>query len=229
MGRLGKEGIDQIRALLRAGYSKTEVSKEMGIDRKTVAKYADDPGPSLVQVDSGKVSLSLGDDVTKILYDMMGVMGAPSIIGAVKQAYLDTVALTKLKVTHWPVYAEKGEVFTVESMIERLVNFIDFLETEQREWFNSLHEAVAENNRLKELVEERYEAGLEQGREDHAIYAQCVYCGQPYQVKPLSKSHGVITQALVELGWGHASCARNDEYNRGAGSRALEAEMRRQW
>ena len=163
MGKLGKEGIDQIRALLGAGYSKTEVSKEMGIDRKTVAKYADDPGPSLVQVDSGKVSLSLGDDVTKILYDMMGVMGAPSIIGAVKQAYLDTVALTKLKVTHWPVYAEKEEVFTVESMIERLVNFIDFLETEQREWFNSLREAVAENNRLKELVEERYEAGLEQG------------------------------------------------------------------
>ena len=206
MGKLGKEGIDQIRALLGAGYSKTEVSKEMGIDRKTVSKYADDPGPSLVQVDSGKVSLSLGDDVTKILYDMMGVMGAPSIIGAVKQAYLDTVALTKLKVTHWPVYAEKGEVFTVESMIERLVNFIDFLETEQRGWFNSLHEAVAENNRLKELVEERYEAGLEQGREDHAIYVRCAYCGKPYQVTPLSETHREITNVLLDLGWGHASC-----------------------
>ena len=92
MGRLGKEGIDQIRALVRAGYSKKEIATEMGIDRKTVAKYADDTGPSLVQVNSGKVSLSLGDDVTKILYDMQGVMGAPSIISAIKQAYLDTVA-----------------------------------------------------------------------------------------------------------------------------------------
>jgi len=225
VGKLGKEGIDQIRALLGAGYSKVEVATEMGIDRKTVAKYAVDTGPSLVQVDSGKVSLSLGDDVTKILYDMMGVMGNSSIIGAVKQAYLDTVALTKLKVTHWPVYAEKEEVFTAASMIERLVNFIDFLETEQREWFNSLREAVAENERLKELAEERFEEGLEEGRRDNAIYVRCAYCGKPYQVTPLSETHREITKALLDLGWGHAACVRRDEYHRGAGSRALEAEM----
>jgi len=226
VGRLGKEGVDQIRALLGAGYSKVEVATEMGIDRKTVAKYAVDTGPSLVQVDSGNVGLSLGDDVTKILYDMMGVMGASSILGAVKQAYLDTVALTKLKVTHWPVYAEKGEVFTVESMIERLVNFIDFLETEQREWFNSLREAVAENNRLKELAEERFEKGLEEGRRDNAIYVRCAYCGKPYPVTPLSETHREITKALLDLGWGHAACVSRDEYQRGAGSRALEAVMR---
>ncbi len=227
MGRLGKAMVDRIRALLGAGYSKTEVSKEMGIDRKTVSKYADDPGPSLVQVDSGKVSLSLGDDVTKILYDMMGVMGAPSIIGAVKQAYLDTVALTKLKVTHWPVYAEKGEVFTVESMIERLVNFIDFLETDQREWFNSLREVVAEKERLTELIEERYEEGLEEGHQESAIYVRCAHCGKAYQVKPLSEAHGEITKALLDLGWGHAACVSRHEYRRRAGSRALEAEMMR--
>ena len=226
MGKLGKEGVDQIRALLGAGYSKVEVATEMGIDRKTVAKYAVDTGPSLVQVDSGKVSLSLGDDVTKILYDMMGVMGNSSIIGAVKQAYLDTVALTKLKVTHWPVYAEKEEVFTAASMIERLVNFIDFLETEQREWFNSLREAVAENERLKELAEERFEEGLEEGRRDNAIYVRCAYCGKPYQVTPLSETHREITKALLDLGWGHAACVSRDEYQRGAGSRALEAVMR---
>jgi len=226
VGKLGKEGIDQIRALLGAGYSKVEVATEMGIDRKTVAKYAVDTGPSLVQVDSGKVSLSLGDDVTKILYDMMGVMGNSSIIGAVKQAYLDTVALTKLKVTHWPVYAEKEEVFTAASMIERLVNFIDFLETEQREWFNSLREAVAENERLKELAEERFEEGLEEGRRDNAIYVRCAYCGKPYQVTPLSETHREITKALLDLGWGHAACVSRDEYQRGAGSRALEAALR---
>jgi len=226
VGKLGKEGIDRIRALLGAGYSKVEVATEMGIDRKTVAKYAVDTGPSLVQVDSGKVSLSLGDDVTKILYDMMGVMGNSSIIGAVKQAYLDTVALTKLKVTHWPVYAEKEEVFTAASMIERLVNFIDFLETEQREWFNSLREAVAENERLKELAEERFEEGLEEGRRDNAIYVRCAYCGKPYQVTPLSETHREITKALLDLGWGHAACVSRDEYQRGAGSRALEAALR---
>ena len=227
MGRLGKEGIDQIRVLVGAGYSKKEIATEMGIDRKTVAKYADDTGPSLVQVDSGKVSLSLGDDVTKILYDMMGVMGVPSIIGAVKQAYLDTVALTKLKVTHWPVYADKEEVFTAASMIERLVSFIDFLETDQREWSNSLREAVAENERLKELADERYEEGLEEGRQENAIYVRCAYCGKPYQVTPLSETHGEITKALLDLGWGHAACVSRHEYRRRAGSRALEAEMMR--
>ena len=227
MGRLGKAMVDRIRALLGAGYSKTEVSKEMGIDRKTVSKYGNDPGPSLVQVDSGKVSLSLGDDITKILYDMMGVMGAPSIIGAVKQAYLDTVALTKLKVTHWPVYAEKGEVFTVESMIERLVNFIDFLETDQREWFNSLRAAVAEKERLPELIEERYEEGLEEGHQESAIYVPCAYCRKPYQVTPLDETHGALTKALLDLGWGHAACVSRHEYRRRAGSRVLEAEMMR--
>ncbi len=227
MGRLGKEGIDKIRALVGAGYSKKEIATEMGIDRKTVAKYADDTGPSLVQVNSGKVSLSLGDDVTKILYDMMGVMGAPSIISAIKQAYLDTLALTKLKVTHWPVYADKEEVFTAASMIERLVSFIDFLETDLREWSNSLREAVAENERLKELADERYEEGLEEGRQENAIYVRCAYCGKPYQVTPLSETHGEITKALLDLGWGHAACVSRDENRRRAGSRALEAEMMR--
>ena len=226
MGKLGKEGIDQIRALVGAGYSKKEIATEMGIDRKTVAKYADDTGPSLVQVNSGKVSLSLGDDITKLLYDMQGVMGAPSIISAIKQAYLDTLALTKLKVTHWPVYADKEEVFTAASMIERLVSFIDFLETDQREWSNSLREAVAENERLKELADERYEEGLEEGRQENAIYVRCAYCGKPYQVTPLSETHREITKALLDLGWGHAACVSRDEYQRGAGSRALEAALR---
>ena len=82
MGKLRKTELDQIHALLGEGYSYVGVAAKLGINRKTVATYAVDTGPSLVQVDSGKVSLSLGDDVTKILYDMMGVMGNSSIIGA---------------------------------------------------------------------------------------------------------------------------------------------------
>ena len=104
MGKLGKGEIDQIHTLLGEGYSKVEVATKLGINRKTVASYALDTGPSLVQVDSGKVSLSLGDDITKLLYDMQGVMGAPSIIGAVKQAYQNAVSLARLRVTHWEVF-----------------------------------------------------------------------------------------------------------------------------
>jgi hypothetical protein len=227
VGKLGKEEIDQIKTLLGEGYNKTEVATRLGINRKTVATYAIDTGPSLVQVDSGKVSLSLGDDVTKILYDMMGVMGNSSIIGAVKQAYQNTVSLAKLRVTHWPVHSEEGEVFTAEAMIEHLVGFIEYLETEQREWFNALREAVAENERLKELAEERYEEGFEQGRQDHGIFVRCVYCGKPYQVVPLSKAHGLVTQTLLENGWGHISCINQAEYESEKGSRALRAEIMR--
>ena len=56
MGKLGKGEIDRIRALLGEGYNKTEVATKLGVNRKTVSAYAVDTGPSLVQVDSGKVS-----------------------------------------------------------------------------------------------------------------------------------------------------------------------------
>ena len=227
MGKLGKKMIDRIRAMLAEGYSYTETAEELGIDRKTVASYDIDDKSSLVQEDSGKMSLSLDSEITKVLYDMQGVMGASSLVGAVKQAYLDVVSIAKLRVTHWPVYADDDEEFTAEAMIQRLVNFIDYQESELNDNLKFIREAEAEIERLEEFTEERYEEGLEQGRREHAIYVKCVYCGKPYQVKPLSKTHGVITQALVELGWGHASCVRKDEYDRGAGSRALEAALSR--
>ena len=227
MGKLGKEAVDQIHVLLGEGFNKTEVATKLGINRKTVASYAADTGTSLVREDSGRAGLSLDSEITKVLYDMQGVMGASSLIGAVKQAYLDAVSLAKLRVTHWPVYTDGDEEFTAEAMIQRLVDFIDFQESGISDFMESIREDKAEIERLEEFAEERYEEGLEEGRRDNAIYVKCVYCGKPYQVKPLSKPHGVITQALAELGWGHASCARNDEYNRGAGSRALEAEMMR--
>lgn len=226
MGRLGKEGIDQIRALLGAGYSKTEVSKEMGIDRKTVAKYADDTGPSLVQVDSGKVSLSLGDDVIKVLYDMMGVMGAPSILGAVKQAYLDTVALTKLKVTHWPVYSGGDEGFTAEAMIQHLLNFIDYQEDESKDNIKALRDADAEIERLKEFAEERFRDGYTKASQDHSIYVNCVYCGKPCLVKPRTQAHRFISEILSENDWGHTSCANQAQYDSERGTRELEAALK---
>ena len=113
-------------------------------------------------------------------------------------------------------------------MIQCLVNFIDYQEDESKDNMKSLRDADAEIERLTELAEEKFEEGLEKGRRDNAIYVRCAYCGKSYQVKPLSKTHGEVTKALLDLGWGHAACVRRDEYHRGAGSRALEAEMRSQ-
>lgn len=226
MGKLSKTEIDRIQALLGEGYNKTEVATKLGINRKTVATYAVDAGPSLVQVDSGKVSLSLGDDVTKILYDLMGVMGAPSILGAVKQAYLDTVALTKLKVTHWPVYSEEGEAFTVEEMIERLVGFITYLEKAAIEDRKSIREAEAESERLKELAEVKYDDGYEKGKLDFAIHVKCVHCNGAILIEPRGVGHRTIVNLALEGGVAHTHCINRARYTREAGSRALEAALR---
>jgi hypothetical protein len=225
VGKLGKEGIDQIRALLGAGYSKTEVSKKMGIDRKTVSKYGNDPGPSLVQVDSGKVSLSLGDDITKLLYDMQGVMGASSIIGAVKQAYQNAVSLARLRVTHWPVYSDEEE-FTAEAMIERLVGFIAYLEKEAKEDRKSIREAEAEIERLKELAEVKYDDGYEKGKLDFAIHVKCVHCNGAILIEPRGVGHRTIVNLALEGGVAHTHCINRARYTREAGSRALEAALR---
>lgn len=227
MGRLGKKMVNRIRAMLAEGYSYTETAEELGVNRKTVASYAvDDAKSSLVQDESGKMVLPMDNEITKILYDMQGVMGSLSLVDAVKQAYQDEVSLAKLKVTHWSIYADEEEEFTAEAMVQHLVGFIDYLETDQREWANSLRDANAENERLKEFAEERYEEGFEQGEQDNAIYVKCAHCGKPYQVTPQTEIHGVVSQVLQELGWGHISCARRDEYSRNAGSRALEAALR---
>ncbi|MCW3988818.1 MAG: hypothetical protein NWE88_01935 [Candidatus Bathyarchaeota archaeon] len=225
MGKLGKTVVDQIHTLLEQGFNKTEVASKLGINRKTVATYAVDTGPSLVQVDFGKVSLSLDDDITRLLYDMQGVMGAPSIIGAVKQAYQNEVSLARLRVTHWEVYSGGDEGFTAEAMIQHLLSFIDYQEDELKDNMKSLRDAEAEIERLTELAEEKFEEGLEEGRRDNAIYVRCAYCGKPYQVTPLSETHREITKALLDLGWGHAACVSRDEYQRGAGSRALGAAL----
>jgi len=227
VGKLGKETVDRIRALLGEGYNRTEVASKLGINRKTVASYAVDTRSLFVREDSGKAGLSLDNEITKILYDMQGVMGASSLIGAVKQAYQDVVSVAKLRVTHWPTYADDDEEFTVEAMIQRLVDFIDYQENMRNDDLEALFEADAEVERLKEFAEERYEEGFEQGKRDNAIYVRCAYCGKPYQVTPQSETHGVVTQTLLELGWGHASCVRKDEYRRSAGSRALETALSR--
>lgn len=226
MGKLGKEVVDKIRALLEEGYNKTEVASKLGINRKTVASYALDTESSLVPKDSGKAGLSLDNEITKILYDMQGVMSSPSLVGAIKQAYLDEVSVAKLKVTHWPIYAEEDEEFTVEGMAQRLLSFIDYQESGWNDDLKSLREADAEIEMLKEFAEERYEEGLEQGKRNNAIFVRCAYCSRPYQVTPQSQIHGVVSQTLQELGWGHSSCVRKDEYRNNAGSRALEAALR---
>jgi len=179
-----------------------------------------------VREDSGKAGLSLDSDVTKVLYDLQGVMGAPSIVVAVKQAYQDVVSMIKLRVTHWPIYTDGSEEYTNEAMIEHLLSFIKWQEDESRADLKSLHEAEAEIESLKELAEERYEEGLEEGRDNHAIYVRCVHCNKPIQVTPLSEAHKILTQVLQEEGWGHSICVRRDEYRRSAGSRALDAVLR---
>jgi len=226
MPKIRKETIDKIRQLGTEGYTNTEIGERLSVSRGTARKYRVDAGPSLVQVDSGKVSLSLGDDVTKLLYDLMGVMGAPSIIGAVKQAYLDTVALTKLKVTHWPVYSEEGEAFTAEEMIERLVGFITYLEKAAIEDRTAIREAEAESERLKELAEVKYDDGYEKGKLDFAIHVKCVHCNGAILIEPRGVGHRTIVNLALEGGVAHTHCINRARYTREAGSRALGAALR---
>lgn len=227
MGKLGKKEVDQIHVLLGEGFNKTEVATKLGINRKTVASYAADTGTSLVQVDSGKMSLSLGDDVTKLLYDMQGVMGASSLIGAVKQAYKNAVSLARLRVTHWEVYSGGDEGFTAEAMIQYLLNFIDYQDDELKDNMKSFHEAEAEIERLKELAEDKYDEGYTKASQDHSIYVGCTYCGRPCLVRPRSQAHRAISEMLARSDWGHASCANRAQYESERGARELEAEMLR--
>jgi len=228
------ESVERAHELAGVPYDKSrkdkmkKVRKKIGTkSEKRVKRETQVDNPSTLTSMDPSANPQLLKDIMKILYGMQGIMGAPTINGAIKQAYQNEVSTAKFKVTHWPTYKSGDEEFTTEAMVESLLGYIDYQESELNDNLKSIREAEAEIERLEEFTEERYEEGLEQGRREHAIYVKCVYCGKPYQVKPLSKTHGVITQALVELGWGHASCVRKDEYDRGAGSRALEAALSR--
>ena len=206
MPKIRKETVDEIRRLGREGYTNTEIGERLSVSRSTARKYRVDPGSSLVREDSGKAGLSLDSEITKGLYDMQGVMGASSLVGAVKQAYLGVVSVAKLKVTHWPVYGDDEEEFTVEAMIQRLLSFINYQETTGVENLEALREADAEIERLEEFAEERYEEGLKQGKRDYGIYFRCAGCGGVCLVTPNGDTHRHIIEMLAKDGWGHASC-----------------------
>ena len=231
MGKLGKKSVERIRAMLEEGYSLTETAAELGHTRKTVASYAVDTEPSPVQKDSGKMDLPLGDGDVKVLYKLQGILGASSISDAIERAYRDELAAMKFKPLIWDTKkyrsATEGKQFTVEELIKILMNNIESAEKDLDEFTEGYHKDVKIIAELEEATQAKFEEGLEQGRDNHAIYVGCPYCRKPYQVEPLSFTHEVITKHLVQGGWGHDACVKKDEYSGGAGSRVLRAEMMR--
>lgn len=204
MGKLRKEVIDDIRRLGEEGYSQVEIADSLSVDRGTVRKY-------MVGVDSPLVledKLSVSNGLMKRLYDLQGILGASSIADAVERAYRDEVSAVKFKVSAWEEYASDGGEFSVEGLIEQLLKHIKDVEDELNATSRITREMIAN---LKDLVQRRYDEGYEEGQSDHAIYIPCAYCRRPYQVKPLSEAHGVITRMMIENGWGHSVCADRSE------------------
>jgi len=231
MGKLGKKMVDRIHAMLEEGYSKTETANELGLTRKTVASYAIDTELKPIQNDSGKMDLSLGDGVVKDLYDMQGILGASSIADAVKRAYRDEVAVMKFKLNLWEVYALHGEEFTVEGLIDKLVEYIEEVEYELKIYTDGYPEDQKTIAELKEADQVKYDEGYQTGygkaKQDHAIFANCVYCDNPYQVQPMSKAHRFISEILSANEWGHISCENQAQHESERGTRALRDELMR--
>lgn len=231
MGRLGKKAVERIRAMLEKGYSLTETAAELGHTRKTVASYAVDTEPSPVQGDSGNMDLPLGDGDVKFLYNLQGILGASSISDAIKKASQRALSTMKFKPLIWDTKkyrsATEGKQFTVEELIKILMEHIESVEEDLDEFTKGYHKDQKIIEELEEATQAKFEEGLEQGRDNHAIYVGCPYCRKPYQVEPLSVTHELITKYLVQGGWGHTHCVKKDEYSGGAGSQALRAEMMR--
>ena len=55
---------------------------------------------------------------------------------------------------------------------------------------------------ITQIREESYN----QGKIDNAIYYYCKVCQKPMYIKPNSKEHQAVVDAMYKLGWGHNNC-----------------------
>jgi len=227
VGKLRKEVIDRIRDMSTSGYTDTEIAEKLDVDRKSVSKYKVDAGSSIVL--DGAEGLGLSDGITRRLYDLQGILSASSIADAVERAYRDEVAAIKFKMTSWEEYTLGDEEFTFEAMIMKLLGYIEDLEFDQKIHEKGYVEDRATIANLKEVAQAKYaeghEAGYSEAMQKYAIRYRCAYCGDACLMMPNRNDHKYIVEVLAEAGWGHLSCVRHAEYERGAGSRALRAEL----
>jgi len=57
--------------------------------------------------------------------------------------------------------------------------------------------------RVKEVA---FQAGYEQGKQDHQIWYRCAVCRERIDLQPKSESHKAIMGFMTGAGWGHTSC-----------------------
>lgn len=226
MPKIRKETVDEIRRLGVKGYTNTEIGEQLGVSRGTARKYRVGSS-SVLMKDRGELSLS--DGILRRLYDLQGVLGVSSIADAVERAYRDEVSAMKFKLNLWEKYAAEGEEFSIEGLINKLVEYIEETEGELKLYMDGYPEDQKTIAELKEAGQARYdeghEAGYEEARLDFALYIKCSYCGKPILIEPMKRTHSIIAGFLLDSEWGHGSCVNRAEYEHEAGSRALRAEL----
>ena len=223
MPKIRKETIDEIRRLGGEGYTNTEIAEVVGVHRDTVRKYRVGANSPIVLGNSG--GLSLDEGVLKRLYEIQGIMGASSVADAVERMYRDEVAAMKFKLTLGEVLGQTGEEFSIEGMVRYFTDRIGDLEVDNRLYEKSRAEVAELMERSKVVYNEANKAGYERGKRDHAITYRCAGCGKSCLMRPNGDDHKYVVEVLAEERWGHSACVRQIEYERGAGSRALETEL----
>ena len=185
-------------------------------------------GSSLVLEKNGEPRLS--DGVMKTLYDLQGILGASSIADAVERAYRDEVAAMKFKLNLWEEYAPYGEEYTLEGLINVLVENVEELESELKVYTDGYAVDSQTIIELKDGAQTVYEmgeaSGYQAGMEDFAIHVRCVHCEKPILVEPKGSGHALIMSLVSEIGVGHSSCINRVQYKRDAGSHDLEKALR---
>lgn len=244
MPKYSKEMEEKIIAAFEQGKRNSVISRELSIDRGALPRRRKEweKGKQAQEKPETKTEKPFQQETDSHpldpeIYTLMRHQGAKSREVAISQAIETQTAFNPYLLNHG-LKTPKALVkhFEDELQIER-TNFKDVqidlniekaisrgMIKDQIEEIIELEATIAD---LKKVGEQRFEEGLEQGRDDNAIYFRCVHCGKIIQVKPQSEIHGVITRFLLDAGWGHDVCVRRDEYDRGTGSRALNAEIYR--
>lgn len=228
MGKLKKEIVNEIRRLGEEGYTTAEIADSLNVHRDTVRKYRVGAGSSVVLKNTGESRLS--DGVRKRLYDLQGILGAESVLDALETAYRDEVSAQKFKLTLWGEYAPYGEEFTVEGLVQKLKEFAEELESELKIYEDGYAEdqqtikGLEVSSRTK--YDEGYEAGYGKAKQDHAIFVGCSYCDRPIPIEPMGAAHATITNLLSEVGWGHALCINQAQYESEKGIRRLPEQTK---
>ena len=220
MPRLRVEIEEEIVELINQGYKDADISRKLGVHRTTVANRRKEnlkqkPDPKKPETEPGKTVQPEQTDSHPLdpqIYTLIRYQGTHSREEALFQAIETQHSFNPYILNHGlKTPAELVKFFEEEIQLDRRLSKDLMLDINiSQRMIVDYKKTIAE---LKELAEERYEEGLEQGRQNNAIYVQCARCGEPYQVEPQSEPHGVATRALLEARWGHSTCARKERWS----------------